>query len=64
MTAIILLNIVFAAFVVVGILALLGWGVASDRTLAGRTGARHAVGSSAVSPVARRRAARLSARIA
>ena len=47
MAIIILLNIIFAAFVVVGILALLGWGIASDR-------AQRPV----VSHVRRRRAAR------
>ncbi len=36
MTAIIILNAVFSVFVVVGILALLGWGIATDRVSAAR----------------------------
>ena len=31
MTAVIILNVVFCAFIVVGILAVLGWGILSDR---------------------------------
>jgi hypothetical protein len=34
MTAVIILNVVFCAFVVVGILALLGWGILTDRATA------------------------------
>lgn len=33
MTAIVILNIVFAAFVVVGILGLLTWGIAKDKQM-------------------------------
>jgi hypothetical protein len=36
MTAVVILNIVFAVFVVGGILMLLGYGIAKDRTMAGR----------------------------
>ncbi len=36
MTAVIILNIVLAVFVVGGILALLGWGILSDRVVATR----------------------------
>lgn len=34
MAAIIILNVALAVFVVVGMLALLGWGIASDRVVA------------------------------
>lgn len=40
MTAITILNILVSAFVVVGILALMGWGIATDRITAGRLQAR------------------------
>jgi hypothetical protein len=64
-TAIIILNIVFIAFVVVGILALLGWGIASDRTLvANVTGARRTAPVRRLRPFAGRRVRRLSTRIA
>lgn len=52
MTAIVILNIVFSAFVVIGILALLGWGIMSDRAIAGRlrTRRRTAVRASRPAP--------------
>jgi hypothetical protein len=65
MTAIIILNIVFIAFVVVGILALLGWGIASDRTfVASLSGARRTAPAPRLRRLARRHGARLSTRIA
>jgi hypothetical protein len=36
MVGIIILNVALAVFVVVGILALLGWGIASDRVVAAK----------------------------
>ena len=38
MTAVMILNIVFATLVVAGMLALLGWGIVTDRTVASRRG--------------------------
>ena len=57
MTAAVILNIVFAAFVVVGMLSLLGWAIIADNR---RTGARFGLsrGILAVRPQARTAAAR------
>ena len=43
MAIIIVLNVLFAVFVVGGILALLGWGIASDRTAAAKLTERRRV---------------------
>jgi hypothetical protein len=40
MAAIVILNIVFAAFVVVGVVSLLSWGIARNRTMADALSAR------------------------
>jgi hypothetical protein len=57
MTAIVILNIVFAAFVVVGILGLLGWGIAKDRQM-GLTFAARKSATVTAHPRASRTAAR------
>ncbi len=40
MTAIVILNILFAAFVVLGIVAILSWGIARNRSMADALAAR------------------------
>jgi hypothetical protein len=53
MTAVVILNIVFAAVVIVGILSILSWGIARNRSMAEALSARaHAYADT------RRRAAR------
>ena len=62
MTAILILNILFATLVVVGILALLGWGIASERNhIAALSGRRRPVSPRNARRRSRRTAAALDA---